>query len=72
MPLHECARALLGGWPVGWPPSRGGGVHGLRVRVRDRVHLDVRRARRLCTNVHAGARGSRSRAFPDDTQGGSP
>ncbi|WP_157897101.1 hypothetical protein [Mycobacteroides salmoniphilum] len=64
MPLHECAREALGGWPVGWPPSglnraRLDGVHGLRVGVCGRVHrvarFDVRRAGWLCARVHGSA-----------------
>lgn len=59
MPLHESARAPLGGWPVGPPPSGPDGVHGLRVTVRDCVHpvvrCDVHRAARLRVNAQGGS-----------------
>lgn len=59
MPLHESAREALGGWPVGWPPSSPGGMHGLCVTVRACVHpvvrCDVHRAARLHVNAQGGS-----------------
>lgn len=72
MPLRECARAPLGGGPVGRLPNGPGGVHELCVTVRDGVRpvvrCDVHRAAQLRASVRAG----RSRALSADVQGGLP
>lgn len=68
MPLRECARAPLGGGPVGRLPNGPGGVHELCVTVRDGVRRVVHRAVRLRASVRAG----RSRALSADVLGGLP
>lgn len=72
MPLRECARAPLGGGAAGRLPNGPGGVHELCVTVRDGVRPVVRCDVHRAAQLRASVRGSRSRTFRADAQGGSP
>lgn len=72
MPLRECARAPLGGGPVGRLPNGPGGVHELCVTVRDGVRPVVRCGVLRAAQLRASVRAGRSRALSADAQGGLP
>lgn len=71
MPLRECARAQLGGWPVGRLPNGPCGMHELCVTVRDRVHPVVRYDVHRAARRRASVRARRRRARPGDVNGSS-